>query len=52
MSGFRIHPEVAEDIAEAANWYDERDIPAWASDLLTLSFRISLTFWSAAKFTG
>ena len=32
MSGFRILPEVAEDIAEAANWYDEKDIPAWASD--------------------
>ena len=27
MSGFRILPEVAEDIAEAANWYDEKGYP-------------------------
>ena len=25
--GFRILPEVAEDIAEAANWYDEKGYP-------------------------
>jgi hypothetical protein len=27
MSGFRILPEVTEDIAEAANWYDEKGYP-------------------------
>ena len=27
MSGFRFLPEVAEDIAEAANWYDEKGYP-------------------------
>ena len=28
MNGFRILPEVAEDIAEAANWYDEKGYPS------------------------
>ena len=28
MSGFRILPEVAEDIAEVANWYDEKGYPS------------------------
>ena len=52
MSGFRILPEVAEDIAEAANWYDEKGYPGLGERFIDTFFSYIPHIVESGEFTG